>query len=138
MASQRRKHTAHTATMRTHIVHRLLLIPPTLSLLFLAAHELRTGDLLQLSGWTGLALLMLTVRRAWARHVSLLALCLGLAVWNQVTVELLRFRIFEQQPYTLLPTIMGSVVLLMLASVLILLGRRMRVLFEGNESQWND
>ena len=124
--------------MRTRIVHRLLLIPPTLSFLLLAAHELRAGDLLQLSCWAGVALLMLTVRRAWARHVSLLGLCLGLAVWTQMTVELPRFRIFAQQPYTLLLAIMGSVALSMLVSVLILLSGRMLALFEGNWSQRKD
>mgnify|MGYP006303258947 CR=1 FL=1 len=119
-------------------MHRLLLIPPTLSFLFLAAHELRTGDLLQLSGWAGVALVMLTVRRAWARHVSILALCLGLVTWTRVTVELLRFRMFTGEPYARLLAIMGSVALLMLVSVLILLSRRMRARFKGNGSQWKE
>ncbi len=114
-------------------MHRLLLIPPTLSLLFLAAHELRTGDLLHLAGWTGAAVLLLTVRRAWVRSLCLLALCLGLLVWTHRTMALLRFRIIADEPYTLLLTIMGSVACLMIVSVLILFSKPMRIRFEGKE-----
>ena len=114
-------------------MHRLLLIPPTLSFLFLAAHELRAGDLLHLAGWAGAAVLMLTVRRVWVRPVCLLVLCLGLVIWIQVTVELLRFRIFVHQPYTLLLVIMGSVACLMIVSILILFSKPMQVWFEGRK-----
>lgn len=114
-------------------MHRLLLIPPTLSFLFLAAHELRAGDLLHLAGWAGAAVLMLTVRRAWVRPVCLLGLCLGFVIWIQVTVELLRFRIFAHQSYTLLLLIMGSVACLMIVSILILFSKQMQVWFEGGK-----
>ena len=114
-------------------MHRLLLIPPTLSFLFLAAHELRTADLLHLASWAGAAVLMLTLRRAWVRPLCLLALCLGLLVWTHRTMALLRFRIHVDEPYTLLLAIMGSVACLMIVSIFILFSKPMQVWFEGRK-----
>lgn len=116
-------------------LYRVWLLLPALSFVFLAAHELRTGDLFHLAGWLGAALLMLTLRRTWVRHVCLLALCLGLVTWIQVTVELLRFRIFAHQSYTLLVVIMGSVASLMIVSILILFSKSMQTWFEGRREK---
>ena len=111
------------------MVRRLLLIPPVLSFLLLAAHELRTGDPLHLTGWLAAAVLLIAVRRPWVRPVCILTLCLGLVVWIGVTVELVRFRIFLDEPFTLLIVIMAGTACLILASALILFSRPMQALF---------
>jgi hypothetical protein len=115
------------------VVHCLLLIPPTLSFLLLAAHELRTGDPLHLAGWAAAALLLLTLPRAWVRSLCLLALCLGLLVWAHRTMALLRFRILVDEPYALLLAIMGSVACLMIVSILILFSKPMQTWFEDRK-----
>jgi hypothetical protein len=119
-------------------MHRLLLAAPTLSYVLLAAHELRRGDLVHLAGWAAAAVLLNTLRREWVRRVCLLGLCLGLLVWTQTAVDLVRFRVLADQPYTLLIAIMGGAAALMGGSILILFSRRMREWFGAEETGAED
>ena len=111
-------------------MNRVLLLFPALSFIFLAAHGLRAGQPLTVAGWSGMALLLLALRRPWVRHAGLLSLGLGLWIWANVTVDLLQFRVFTQQPLTRLAVIMGGVAGLMIMSIVVLMTRRMQEWFE--------
>ncbi|MFP4213936.1 MAG: hypothetical protein ACLFRL_07475 [Desulfohalobiaceae bacterium] len=76
---------------------RILLVFPVMSFLILAAHELRVGNDIYLAGWVAVALVCILLRRPWVRHTAILALVLGLLIWIQAAVEILRFRIFMQK-----------------------------------------
>jgi hypothetical protein len=76
----------------------------------------------------------LGVRRSWVRHVGITALALGLLIWTQATIELVRFRIFAEQPFTRLLVIMGAVLGLMIISIGILLSRPIQAWFAGKTS----
>jgi len=115
-------------------MNRALLALPALSFLLLAAHELRTGQALTTAGWFVLALIILNVRRSWVRHVGITALALGLLIWTQATIELVRFRIFAEQPFTRLLVIMGAVIGLKVVSIGLLLSRPMQAWFAGKAS----
>lgn len=108
---------------------RILLLFPVLSYLFLAAHELRMGNYGFLAGWLFMAVLILVLRRPWVRYAGLGTLVLGLFLWTEVTVELLRFRLALEAPYGLLLTIMGGVAALMAVSIALLLSNTMREWF---------
>ncbi|WP_027370890.1 hypothetical protein [Desulfovermiculus halophilus] len=107
-------------------LHRILLVFPFLSYLFLAAHELRVGNLWVMAGWLLIAVALVILRRPWVRHLSALTLMLGLFLWIKVTVQLLQFRLAVDEPYTLLLTIMGSVGVVMAVSIAIMLSQTMR------------
>ena len=112
-------------------MNRALLLLPALSFVVLAAHGLRAGNSLAVTGWVGMALLILVLRRAWVRHAGLLGLGLGIWIWADAAVELIQFRIFTQQPFFRLAVIMGGVAGLMVLSSLILMTRRMQTWFEN-------
>ncbi|MFP4393033.1 MAG: hypothetical protein ACLFOA_07465 [Desulfohalobiaceae bacterium] len=105
---------------------RILLVFPVMSFLILAAHELRVGNDIYLAGWVAVALVCILLRRPWVRHTAILALVLGLLIWIQAAVEILRFRIFMQQPYGLFLAIMSGVGIWMLASIFLLCSKRMQ------------
>lgn len=107
-------------------LYRIILVFPFLSYLFLAAHELRVGNLWFMGGWLLLAVVLLTFRRPWVRHLSIITLMLGLFLWLKVTVQLLQFRLAVHEPYTLLLAIMGGVAALMAGSIALLLSSAMR------------
>jgi hypothetical protein len=84
------------------------LIPAALSLLLLAAHFLRSGDLL----FVGLALAvagLLFVRRPWAGHVVQWVLLVGAFEWLRTLVVLVDERRLDGLPYTRLAVILGAV-----------------------------
>ena len=105
---------------------RLLLIFPVLSYLFLAAHELRVGNLVFMCGWLLVAVLILAWRRPWVRHLSAVTLMLGLFLWVRVSVQLLQFRLAIDAPYTLLLVIMCGVASMMALSIALMLSRTMQ------------
>ena len=112
---------------------RLLLIFPILSYLFLAAHELRAGDLWIMAGWLLMGFLVLVRPRPWVRHLSAVTLMLGLLLWTKVTVQLLQFRLAISAPYTLLLVIMGTVAVVMALSLALMLSRTMHAWFGGSK-----
>jgi hypothetical protein len=108
---------------------RLLLIFPILSYLFLAAHELRAGNLWIMAAWLLMGIMVLVWPRPWVRHLGAVTLMLGLFLWARVTVQLLQFRLAIDSPYTLLLVIMGGVAFLMALSIALMLSRTMQAWF---------
>ncbi|MGM0425112.1 MAG: hypothetical protein ACQEQX_09355 [Thermodesulfobacteriota bacterium] len=115
-------------------MHKILLIFPILSYLFLAAHELRVGNYWLLAAWLLLAVLILALRRPWVRHACAFSLMLGLFLWIRVTVELLLFRLAIDAPYALLLAIMGTVAGLILLSLALMFSKTVQQWFNAKQS----
>ena len=91
------------------------LIPAALSLLLLAAHFLRAGNLLFVLVALGVAGLLL-VRRPWVAVVVQATLLIGACEWLRTLVVLVDERRLEGLPYTRLAIILGTVGTLALVS----------------------
>lgn len=103
----------------------LLLLPVGLSLIVLAAHFLRAGNLLMVA--VVLTVLgLLGVRRRWAARVIQAALLLGAAEWVRTLAQLAALRSRAGQPATRMLLILGSVALVTALSALVFLSRRLR------------
>ncbi len=106
----------------------LHLVPVMLSLLLLAAHFVRRGDMVVV-----IAILCLTgflvIRRAWAARMIQVALLLGCLEWLRTLVELASLRIELGQPMVRLLLILGAVAALTGASALIFKGAKARAWF---------
>jgi peptidoglycan/LPS O-acetylase OafA/YrhL len=107
----------------------LLLVAPILSLLALAAHFLRSGNLLMVVA--ALALIgCLAARRPWVPRLSQAALALGAIVWIVTAALLAKERIRMGEPYIRMVVILGGVAILCAGSALLfetaLLRRRYR------------
>lgn len=86
----------------------LLLIPPALSLLVLAAHFLRGGDVLPLLLYLGLFALLF-VRRPWATRTLQIALVLGALEWIRTGMELVPAGQAAGQPWQRMAAILEVV-----------------------------
>lgn len=94
----------------------LLLI--VLSLALLGAHYLRYGNVFGVA--VSLALIgLLFVRSAWAARVIQVALVLGAAEWAHTLYELTQSRLAQGAPAARMAAIIGSVVVITLASALL-------------------
>ena len=93
---------------RGRIVAALLLVPPGLSLLVLAAHFLRGGDLSPMLLCVGL-LGLLFVRRPWATRVLQIALVLGAVEWIRTGIDLVSARQASGEPFERMATILEVV-----------------------------
>lgn len=98
-------------------------VPVILSLVLVAAHLLRAGNVLS-AGAALLAIALLFVRRAWA--VQLLQVILGLATieWVRALVGLTRQRMQMGEPWVRLVVILGAVAVLTALSLAALFTRR--------------
>ena len=103
----------------------LLLVPPALSLLVLAAHFLRAGVALLALGALG-TLALLFVRRRWAAQVVQSVLVLGALEWVRALVVLTGERMSEGLPYGRMVVILGVVATVAAASALAFRGRTLR------------
>lgn len=86
----------------------LLLLPPALSLLTLAAHFLRGGQVLLLLLCVGLFGLLF-VRRPWATRLLQTALVLGAIEWIRTGMVLVAARQSSGQPFERMSTILEAV-----------------------------
>lgn len=86
----------------------LLLLPPALSLLVLAAHFLRGGDVLPMLLCVGLFGLLF-VRRPWATRTLQIALVLGAVEWIRTGVDLMAERQAGGRPFERMATILEVV-----------------------------
>lgn len=117
MAPGRQTEGLEEPTPRTGLL--LLLAPAALSALVLGAHFLRRGHLLATLACLGLAGL-LWVRRPWAARVVQLALVLGSLEWYRALDEITARRLREGLPYERTAIILGTVIVVALASALLL------------------
>mgnify|MGYP000889816109 CR=1 FL=1 len=85
-------------------------IPAVLSLLVLAAHALRFGEVGQVAAWLAVGGLLLS-RQPWARRAAQGLLLAGMAFWTDVAADLVRLRLAMHMPWERLALIMAAVAL---------------------------
>ncbi len=96
----------------------LWLLPVLLSSLVMAAHFLRSGDLVPMLLVLALPTLLL-IRRPWTPRIVQLVLLVGAFVWLQVALQFIAERQAEGVSWTALAIILGSVALFTAASGLV-------------------
>jgi hypothetical protein len=111
----------------------LQLLPVILSLLVLAAHFLRSGNLLMVVLILAL-LALLAVPRPWAARTVQIALVLGALEWVWTLVHLARARAAAGEPALRMGLILGAVALLTGLSALVFRSARLRRRFRDAES----
>lgn len=105
-----------------------LLVPTVLSLLVMAAHFLRGGQLLLVALALG-AVGLVFVRRAWAARLLQVALLLGALEWVRTLAVLVNERRADGRPFVRMAVILGVVALVAAASALSFAGRRLKERF---------
>lgn len=98
-------------------------LPAILSSLLLAAHFLRTGNMLLVTGAAALPLLMLVPSR-YARYALQALLLLGAAEWIRTSIALAEFRIQLGEPWARMVAILATVTLFTIVSALLVPRRR--------------
>ena len=112
----------------------LQLAPVVLSLIVLAAHFMRAGNLLMVVV-TVVLLGLLGVRRRWAARVVQVALLLGAAEWLRTLAGLVTGRAQAGQPVLRLILILGVVALLSALSALVFGCTRLRSCYIPGRTQ---
>lgn len=103
----------------------LFLLPASLSLVVLAAHFLRTGNLLLVL--LILALIpLLALRRRWVRRAVQVVLVLGALEWLRTLLVLVHFRMMSGEPFGRMVVILGTVALFTALSALLFQTGRLR------------
>ena len=103
----------------------LLLLPVVLSLLVLAAHFLRSGNLVLVVLVLAFVAL-LAVRRRWAARLVQVALLLGALEWVRTMAQLAAWRSQAGQPVARMVVILGAVTLVTLSSALVFRSARLQ------------
>jgi len=111
----------------------LLLLPVVLSILVLAAHFLRAGNVLAIAGLLAL-LPLLALRRRWVAGVARYTLWLGTGIWVYTAIAIAADRIPLGQPWLRAALILGGVAILTLLSSLVFSARRARAFYGGVET----
>ncbi|MFN2442719.1 MAG: hypothetical protein ABR517_08550 [Thermoanaerobaculia bacterium] len=93
-------------------------LPAILSSLLLAAHFLRTGNMVLVTGAAALPLLMLVPSR-YARFALQGLLLLGAAEWIRTSIVLAEFRIQLGEPWMRMIAILATVTLFTIVSALL-------------------
>ena len=86
----------------------LSLLPTGVSLLVLAAHFLRDGNLI-LTAFSVTLLGIMVVRHPWARRVLQIAMVLGMLEWLETLLAIVGQRIGLGEPWIRLALILGAV-----------------------------
>lgn len=110
----------------------LQLLPVVLSLLVLAAHFLRAGNLILVLLVLSL-LWLLTVPRAWAARTVQIALILGALEWIRTLIVLASARSRTGEPALRMTIVLGVVALVTGLSALVFQTVRLRRRFRGPE-----
>lgn len=100
-------------------MRHLLLLPPVLSALLLAAHLWRAGWL-SAGLAVGVLPLLLIVRRPWSLRLLQLTLALGVFEWVRTIYLLVTARRLADLPYARMAVILGTVAALTLVSMSLL------------------
>jgi len=111
-----------------------LLLPVILSLVVLAAHFLRSGNVVMVGGVLAVVVL-LAVRRRWAARSVQVALLLGAAEWVRTLAQLVQSRSNAGEPVLRLSLILGGVALFTALSALVFRAPRLKGRYQsGNDS----
>ncbi|HET9982271.1 MAG TPA: hypothetical protein VFQ38_01735 [Longimicrobiales bacterium] len=108
----------------------LLLLPVVLSALVLAAHFLRTGNVLALLAVLAL-LPLLAVRRRWVATVARVILLLGALVWLWTLARFTLERVAVGQPFLRMVAILGGVAAFTALSALVFRTGRLKARYGG-------
>jgi hypothetical protein len=98
----------------------LMLTPAVFSLLVLAAHFLRRGNLLLCGAALAVLGMLLFTRVRWAPRAAQIALGAATLLWAQTLLELMEQRQVAGEPVGRLVVILGSVIGLNVVAVLLL------------------
>lgn len=109
----------------------LALTTATLSMLLLAAHFLRRGDVLLCVALLGVAGLLLFQRRRWVLRAVQVLLGLAAIRWALVTNDLVRQRVAEGGEAGRLAAILGAVIALNVLAALLLGVRAVTARYPG-------
>jgi len=101
------------------------LIPMLFSVMFLAAHFLRTGPMI-LALLCLIVPLTLFVRRIWALRLVQIFLLLGAAEWVRTLIVLVRDRQAQGEPWLRLVIILGAVAAFTAGAAFILQAKKVR------------
>ncbi|MEW5775063.1 MAG: 4Fe-4S binding protein, partial [Thermodesulfobacteriota bacterium] len=100
-------------------------LPALLSLLVLAAHALRFGEMGQVAAWLAVTGLLF-VRQPWARRAVQGLLAAGFFFWLDVAADLARLRLAMGAPWVRMALILGAVALACAAAAWALEAKRVR------------
>jgi len=117
------------------LVFPLALTLSTLSMLVLAAHFLRRGDLLTCLTTLVVLGLLLFKRRRWVLRANQVALVLAAVLWSFTTNGLVRQRLAEGGPAGRLVVIMGSVIVVNVVAAMLLGNRKVVERYPGPEGR---
>jgi hypothetical protein len=104
----------------------LLLTPAVLSLLVLAAHFLRRGEMLQCLAVLAVLGALLFSRRPWVPRLVQAVLAVAAVLWAMTLSEMVRLRQAAHEPAGRLVVILGSVIAINVLAALLLGTRRVR------------
>jgi len=108
----------------------LRLLPVLVSILLLAAHFFRAGQVVLVFVLPGL-LLLLMVKKFWVPWVMQVVLLLGAAEWLRTLFFVAQMRIEYDMPWMRLVIILGAVALLTACSGLVFRGKALRKRYSG-------
>ena len=103
----------------------LRLLPTVLSALLLAAHFLRSGNMVLVVGCAAFPL-VLVVRKVWAVQATQAYLAFAAVTWSWTAFQIAQGRIATGQPWVRMALILGGVALLAVAAVALLQARGTR------------
>lgn len=106
------------------------ILPVLLSYVLLAAHFLRTGNLIMVAVSLGLPFLLF-VPRAWSARLLQLGLVLGAAQWVWTLVTLAQARRLAGGPWIRMAVILGAVAAVTLLSALVFRAKALRDRYSG-------
>ncbi len=112
----------------------LQLFPVVISLVVLAAHFLRGGNIVMVIAVFGL-LALLVVRRRWVAQLVQMGLILGAVEWVITIIRLVAWRSETGQPVLRLVFILGGVALLTALSALVFRTARLRKWYDPVQTQ---
>jgi len=108
----------------------LRLLPVLVSILLLAAHFFRAGQVVLVFVLPGL-LLLLMVKKFWVPWVMQVVLLLGAAEWLRTLFFVAQMRIEYDMPWMRMAIILGTVALLTACSGLVFRGKALRKRYSG-------
>ena len=111
----------------------LKLLPVMISILLLAAHFFRAGNLV-LTVICAASLVLLFIRKPWIPRLFQALLVLAALEWLRSLYMLAAMRIAWDQPWTRLAVILGAVALFTALSGLVFQNRRLRARYSGKAS----
>lgn len=106
----------------------LLYVPIVLSLLILAAHFLRFGNVVGVAG-SLLLVGLLFIRQVWVARLIQVALVLGALEWLRTLYLLAQWRAAQGEPATRMTIILGCVAALTFGSALLFQSKSLRTIY---------